>query len=286
VGAPPDAFFTRGQAWGFPPLHPERAREQGHRHLIACLRHHLEQAGALRIDHIMGLHRLFWVPKGMEPRDGVYVRYPAEELYSILCLESHRHRSLIVGENLGTVPAYVNRALARHGILGMYVAQYATTAKVAMALRPVPSRSVASINTHDMPPFAAFWRGLDIGDRRALGLLTQRGAERERQRRQALKRSLVSFLRRQGWLRGSASAFSVLRACLAHLAASPARLLLVNLEDLWLETKPQNVPGTVDERPNWRRKARHSLEALCQMPQVADTLREIDRLRRPGASSG
>src|SRR3990172_6909058 len=123
-GAPPDVVFTQGQDWGFPPLHPEAIREQGYRYVIAYLRHQLQHTTLLRIDHVMGLHRLFWIPKGLEARDGVCVRYPAEELYAIFCLESHRHRASIVGENLGTVPAYVNSAMARHNLHRMYVLQY------------------------------------------------------------------------------------------------------------------------------------------------------------------
>lgn len=280
-GAPPDAVFTQGQDWGFPPLHPEKIREQGYRYIIAYLRHHLRHAGLLRIDHVMGLHRLFWVPKGLEPGEGVYVRYPAEELYAILSLESHRHKSWIVGENLGTVPSYVNSTMARHRVHRMYVVQYELPSEPRRSLRAVPSDSVASLNTHDMPPFAAFWRGLDIKDRLELELLDEAGVQLERQNRLTHKETLVSFLQRKGWLEGSSSDVqAVLRAGLAYLASSPARVVLVNLEDLWLETLPQNVPGTGEERPNWRRKARYAFETFCQRPQVLDTLREIDLLRK------
>ncbi|HWO40542.1 MAG TPA: 4-alpha-glucanotransferase, partial [Candidatus Eisenbacteria bacterium] len=123
-GAPPDLFFTKGQNWGFPPLQPEALRRQGYRYYIESLRHHLRYSGMLRIDHVIGLHRLYWVPDGCDPADGVFVRYPAEEFYAVLNLESHRHQARIVGENLGTVPAYVNAALAEHNIHGMYVGQF------------------------------------------------------------------------------------------------------------------------------------------------------------------
>ncbi|MFQ5791616.1 MAG: 4-alpha-glucanotransferase, partial [Acidobacteriota bacterium] len=120
-GAPPDDFFVKGQNWGFPPLHPEKVREQAHRYTIACLRHHCRKAGILRIDHVMSLHRLFWIPRGGEVSDGAYVRRPAEELYAILTLESHRNKTLIVGEDLGTVPRAVRQAMARHRIFRSYV---------------------------------------------------------------------------------------------------------------------------------------------------------------------
>ncbi|MFQ5816643.1 MAG: 4-alpha-glucanotransferase [Terriglobia bacterium] len=286
-GAPPDAVFTGGQNWGFPPLHPETIRETGYRYFIACLRHHLNYARLLRLDHVMGLHRLFWIPKGMGSREGVYVRYRAEELYAILSLESHRHKAWIVGENLGTVPAYVNPTMRRHNIQRMYVAQYQLVANPRRALRAISNDSLASLNTHDMPLFAAFWQGLDIKDRLTLGLLNQTSARRERKPRLALKRALVKFFQREGLLkRSSRDAQSVIRSCLAHLAASPARAVVVNLEDLWLETQSQNVPGTGAERPNWRLKARHALEAFCQLPPIVATLREMNHLRRRGATLG
>ncbi|MFQ5892799.1 MAG: 4-alpha-glucanotransferase, partial [Nitrospinota bacterium] len=260
VGAPPDTFFTEGQTWDFPPLHPEQSRAQHYRYVIASLDHHLRAAGILRIDHVMGLHRLFWIPRGMGPAEGVYVRYPAEELYAIVSLASHRHKAWIIGENLGTVPYYVNPTMARHNIHRMYVLQYELTADRSRPLRAIHADSVASLNTHDMPPFAAFWQGLDIEDREAMGLLDEVGVRRERKRRESIKRALVGFLKRQGHLRGPATMQAVLRACLAHLSASPARVVLVNVEDLWQETEAQNVPGTGEERPNWRRKAAYGLE--------------------------
>src|SRR5205085_780734 len=114
AGAPPDAFFTKGQNWGFPPLQPDRLRERGYGHLIDCLRHHMSHSGILRIDHVMQLHRLFWIPQGMDAAGGVYVKYPAEELYAVLSVESHRNQAMIVGENLGTVPPEVYEAMDRH----------------------------------------------------------------------------------------------------------------------------------------------------------------------------
>jgi 4-alpha-glucanotransferase len=283
TGSPPDTFFTRGQNWGSPPLHPEAMRTQGYRYFIACLRHHLQYASILRLDHIMSLHHLYWIPSGMEAHEGVYVRYPSEELYAILSVESHKHGALIVGEDLGTVPRYVRKAMARHNIQRTYVVQFELRPERSRPLAPVPVASVATINTHDTPPFAAFWRGLDITDRLRRGLLDDSGARREEKSRDALKRSLLAFLRRRGLLReANPNEDAVLQACLALLSASPARVVLIGLEDLWLETQPQNVPGTAEEHPNWRRKAAFVLEAFCQMPQVLDTLREMNRRRGRG----
>ncbi len=282
-GAPPDSFFTKGQNWGFPPLHREALRRQGYRYYIRCVRHHLQQAKMLRIDHIMGLYRLYWVPDGFAPTEGVYVRYPAEEFFAVLNLESHRFKARIIGENLGTVPPAVNAAMVKHNILGMHVGQFGVTGNPEQALDPVPNHLVASLNTHDTPTFAGFWTGADIDDRRQLGLLTDETVARERQGREQQRAALAAYLKKTGLLNAeSADAAAVLRAWLSHLAAGDAEFLLINLEDLWLEPLPQNVPGTWEERPNWRRKVRYSLEQIRQMSGVRETLKAIDEIRRSG----
>jgi 4-alpha-glucanotransferase len=282
VGAPPDAFFTKGQNWGFPPLCPQKLRTQDYRYIINCLRHHLRAAGILRIDHVMGLHRLYWVPTGLEAADGVYVRYNAEELYAILSLESHRHKSWIVGENLGTVPYYVNPTMDRHNIFRMYVLQYELSSDRPRPVRAVGPDSVASLNTHDMPTFKAYWEGLDVEDRKELGLLNEAGARRERKNREAIKEALIRYLLGKGLINAPVSTESTLRACLAHLSESQARVILVNLEDLWLETDPQNVPGTFKERPNWKRKAAYNMEDFLELPEVIKTLQELNYRRKRG----
>jgi 4-alpha-glucanotransferase len=283
-GAPPDGFFTKGQNWGFPPLHPEGLRQQGYRYYIQCLRHHLQHAGMLRIDHVMGLHRLYWIPHGFSAAEGAYVHYPAEEFYAILSLESHRNQAQIVGENLGTVPPYVNAALAKHSICGMHVGQFAVTTDRGNALAEAPPDSVSCLNTHDTPTFAGFWNEADIQDRLDLGLLSPPQAETHRHERSAQREALIAYLTSRGWLsEGSGEAVNILRAWLCHLASGNTCLVLVNLEDLWLEMAPQNVPGTWEERPNWKRKARFSLERLHGMDSVAEILKTIHTIRRRGS---
>jgi 4-alpha-glucanotransferase len=234
----------------------------------------------------MGLHRLLWIPQGMEAHQGVYVRYAAEELSAILNLESHRHQVGLVGENLGTVPTYVNTTMARHHLYRMYVMQYELVPASSGSPRAVPRNAVASLNTHDMPSFAAYWQGLDITDRFDRGLLTQEDAVCERRNRQGLLQALQELLQQQRLLPdATADAQAVLSACLAFLSTSPGRVVLVNLEDLWLETRPQNVPGTSSERPNWQRKAGYSLEKFRHLPQVLATLRTVNHLRQQGRMS-
>jgi len=278
-GAPPDNFFTRGQNWGFPPLHPDGLRRQGYRYYIQCLRHHLRRAGMLRIDHVMGLHRLYWIPRGFGPTEGVYVHYPAEEFYAIVSLESHRHQARIVGENLGTVPPYVNSALARHGIHGMHVSQFC----IADPQRAMADArgTVASLDTHDTPTFAGFWQERDIQDRIDLGLLSAADAEIQRRERAAGRAVLVAYLKAGGWFQEEApELLTVLRAWLSELARGDAYLVLISLEDLWLEPLPHNVPGTWEERPNWKRKTRFSLEQIREMDSVSEILQAIGKIRR------
>ena len=272
-GAPPDSFFAGGQNWGFPPLHPDTSRGRAYGYVRAYLRHHLRHAGILRLDHVMSLHRLFWVPHGYEPRQGVYVGYPAEEWYAVLSLESHHSRTALVGEDLGTVPASVRPAMARHGILRSQVLQFAVP-------RRMPARAVASLNTHDSAPFAAFWRGMEGRERVECGFLELadlRQAEIEHEDR---KRALLAFLKAHGWLEGrTPDSQAVYAACVSYMAASPAQFVLINLEDVWGETQRQNMPGTGQERPNWRRKARYGLETFSHMPRLLEVVRQVYSLR-------
>ncbi len=279
-GAPPDGLFIKGQNWGFPPLNPEHIRQQGYRYYIDCLRHHMGTASMLRIDHVMGLHRAFWIPEGFGATDGVYVHYRAEEFYAVLNLESHRHQVEIIGENLGTVPDYVNEAMTRHSIRGIHVGQFGVKTDPWAALDEMPASVVASLNTHDTATFMGFWQAKDIADRVALALLEAAPAENERCYRAAQREALIAFLRARDLLSDDASAAAVLKGWLTYLAGQPAEFLQINLEDLWLEPAPQNVPGTWQERPNWQRRSRHSLEALRRMRPVSDFLQTISDIRK------
>ena len=276
-GCPPDPVFTRGQYWGFPPLHPERIREQGYRYVRAFLSHQAKHAGIVRIDHMPVFHRLYWVPHGMEAKDGVYVRYHSEELYALFNIESHRHKTRLVGEDLGTVPPEVPESMARHNVGRMYVIQYGLTADPKAASPPVPEGAVASVNTHDMPPFEAYRRGEDLRLRQELGLLGDADPEREAEQRQAMIDALARFLAAAGYPVSEPNPNALLQSCLAFLANSPASVTLLNLEDLWRETEPQNTPSTGPERPNWRMRAKYSLEQMLALPEVRETFRRMQQ---------
>ncbi|CAN5745165.1 4-alpha-glucanotransferase [soil metagenome] len=272
VGAPPDIYNRAGQNWGFPPIRPEASRQDGHRYWRESLRTLLRPSGALRVDHVMALHRLFWIPDGMPASEGVYVRYPADELHAVLALESRRHHCAVVGEDLGTVPDEVPRAMTRNGLLRMYVLPFELDAETGV--KPVKPESQVSLNTHDMPTFARFAEALDSPEMAAL------------RRRLEAEGHLPDPDPGPGPYpdadRDDAFTPALLLACLRLLADSPARLLLVNLEDLWLEERPQNVPGTGHEGGSWTRRARYTLGELDDVPEVRAALAEIRRLR-PGA---
>ena len=293
AGAPPDPFFVGGQSWGFPPLHPEHQRRDGYRYLRRVLATAMAASGVLRIDHVMSLHRLFWVPAGRPATEGAYVHYPAEELYALMTLESHRNRTVLVGEDLGTVPEVVETSLPDHGIHRMHVLQFALGADEDHPVGEIPDDVLAALDTHDTPTFPAFLDGLDLARRLEDGQLEPEQAERERAGRESVRRALAEHLKRRGLLSredsaGTAdeapTAAAVSRAALELLAESPAPMLLVNLEDLWGETEPQNVPGTGPDSEtgagNWRRKATKTLEEIQQDPEVIAVVDRIDTKRK------
>ncbi|WP_334143661.1 4-alpha-glucanotransferase [Rhabdothermincola sp.] len=279
TGAPPDDFFSGGQDWGFPPIQPDASRAQGHRHVAECLRHHMKVAGMVRLDHVMQLHRLYWVPEGLGATRGVYVRYPRQELFAVVAIESVRNSCLVVGEDLGTVPDEVREAMGRHGLMGMYVAQFQLPSATGAELPSPPPRALASVNTHDTPTFTGFLRALDIAGRFELGLLDEWDAARERTEREQAVANLVRFLAERGLLEEPGGEHEILRGLLRFLGESDAPAVLVMLDDLWGETDPHNVPGTPLDRPNWVQRMARSLASLAGDRSVLDDLAALERSR-------
>lgn len=283
AGAPPDALFSEGQNWGGAPPHPWGLRKSHYRYFIDSVRAHLEHAGMLRIDHALGLHRMYWVPDGASPKDGLYVHYQAGEMYAILSLESHRQQCAVTGEDLGTVPDYVRPSMQRHGLSRLYVGQFSVPSRPGESMYEPPRDVVASLNTHDTPTWAGFYEGLDVDDRQGMGLLDADEAKAEHvARREALART-AAFLRKQGFLAEveEPDGETMMRAMTEFLAASDAELVIVTLEDLWMESQPQNVPGTpADARPNWRRKMQPSLETILGNRQAREILEMVHQTRK------
>jgi len=288
VGAPPDEFNPAGQNWGLPPFVPARLRAAAYAPFVALLRANMRQLRALRIDHVMGLERLYWVPSGASPTEGAYVSYPLEDLLGILALESERAACLVVGEDLGTVSARLRTELERFGLLSYRILYFEREADGAF--KPpgsYPALALAAATTHDLATLAGFWEGRDIAVRGALGLYPSDEIRRQQivERSQMRAQLLLALDREQLLPEGMgldpvgvpAMTPALARAIQAWLARSPARLLAVQLEDVTLAADQVNLPGTTAERyPNWRRKLTEDIETLVldeRAVRLADALR-------------
>lgn len=268
AGAPPDDFFPGGQNWGFHPAKPEAFLGEGFPYFRAVFSRAMRFCDVLRLDHVMSFHRLFWIPKGFSAHEGAYVHYPSEIIYRLATLESHRHHTRLVGEDLGTVPSYVRRAMASHGFARTWVFQFEASPQCRQPSATAPRGSLAALNTHDTPPFAAFWHGSDIEDRADLGLLDPSGAAREAARRSQVRNHIRNLAGGGEQDVFSDEARAVMALLLKDLMGSRARWELINLEDLWGERRQQNWPGVGLERPSWRRKFSRSLQSLAADPEV------------------
>ena len=255
VGAPPDEFNQRGQNWTLPPWHPGRLAAQAGRPLAELIAACTRNSGGLRVDHVMGLARLWWIPAGMSPDQGTYVRYDHELMGGVLAAEVARAGALAIGEDLGTVEPWLRKFLAGRQILGTSMLWFERRAD-GTPRRPGGWRRgcLATVGTHDMPPAAAFLTGEQVTIRAELGLLTQPEAD-ERAAAGAEMSRWLAMLAREGLLarhagRPSPEEFTV--ALYGYLTRTPAVLIGVSLADAAGERRPQNMPGTVDEYPNWR----------------------------------
>ena len=281
VGAPPDAFNQRGQAWGLPPWRPDRLAETGYAAYRDMLRALLGHADGLRIDHVAGLFRLWWVPPGRSPDRGTYVHYDAAAMLAVLTLEASRAGAAVVGEDLGTVEPEVTEALHSRNMLGSTVLWFARDPERDDRLMPPaqwPEEAVATISTHDLPTAAGFLSGEHVRARAGLGLLDDVPAE---ERRAAADRDeLVALLVAEGVLTSAdAPEEEIVVAMHALLARSRCRLVLASPYDVVGETRQPNLPGTIDEYPNWRLPLPLSLEELRDDPRVT---RVVAALRSGG----
>ena len=254
VGAPPDPYNQNGQNWTQPPWRPDRLADTAYgpfREMVATI---LRHAGGIRVDHVIGLFRLWWIPDGSGPTEGTYVRYDQEAMIGILALEAHRAEALVVGEDLGTVEPWVRDYLRERGILGTSILWFEFEWEAGGApLRPEWWREycLASVTTHDLPPTAGYLAGDHVRLRDELGVLT-RSLEAELEADEKDRQAWLDNLRDLGVLAEDADVQETIRALHRYLTRTPSRLLCLSLADAVGDRRPQNQPGTIDEYPNWR----------------------------------
>ena len=266
AGAPPDRFNESGQDWGLPPFVPHRLQLAAYRPFIEMLRASLRHAGGLRIDHVLGLFRLWWVPAGHDPRDGAYVTYPTDELLEIVALESHRAGAIVIGEDLGTVPAGVRHELRRRRLLSTRLAMFERRPPARW-----PRRALAAVTTHDLPTVAGVMSGADLADQAASGVTPdRRGLQLVRSR-----------LMRVAGAGRDAGVREVLLGLHRAVSGSPSMLVAATLEDALGVAERPNMPGTAQRRPaNWSRPLPMTIDEVAEDPGVRAL---IEALRRePG----
>ncbi|MFM2483316.1 4-alpha-glucanotransferase [Celerinatantimonas sp. YJH-8] len=284
VGAPPDILGPLGQNWMLPPIDPEKLKQAHYQPFIEMLRANMQGCGALRLDHVMGLLRLWWIPKQAGARNGAYVRYPIDALLSILALESHRHHCMVIGEDLGTVPQEIVDKLKRYGVLSYKVLYFEKDKQHRFhAPEDYPHQSIATITTHDLPTLSGFFQHLDLQRGEQLGLypnpVVLAGLHEER--RQDCRELVQAIAQTQTFDADDASQFN--RAAHLFLSESQSALLGLQPED-WLEmTQPVNIPGTETEYPNWRRKLTLETTQIFNLPRVQELLAALrqDRSLKP-----
>jgi 4-alpha-glucanotransferase len=261
VGAPPDIFNTAGQDWGLTTLSPAGLRATGYAAFIETLRAGMRHAGGIRIDHAMGLQRIWVIPEGASPGDGVYLHLPQKDLTGLIALESQRHRAIVVGEDLGTVSHGFRENLERAGIMGMQVLWF-ERGRTGSFVRPRRWRreAVAMTTTHDLPTVAGWWTERDIDWRARVSGLPETGVARDRRKRREDRKTLWAAFVRAKCARakapGRAEPRPAVDAAAAYIGSSSSALAIIPLEDLTAEAEQPNLPGTIDEHPNWRRRDR------------------------------
>ncbi len=272
VGSPPDDFSPKGQDWAFPPPNSVRHREDGYRLFVESIRKNCRHGGALRIDHVMRLFRLFWIPDGVDATEGAYVRERNEDFVRILALESVRNRVVVVGEDLGTVEPSIRETLARFGILSYRLFYFEKNESGEFRRSDeYPQQALVSSTTHDLPTLAGFWVGADITARRAAGIIDDEVQHAQFEQRRTEKQKMLDVLFQLKLLREdlprTAEAYAELtgelhNAIVGFLAMTPSQLLAINQEDLTKEMNQQNLPGSTWQYPNWGRKMRFTIEQL------------------------
>lgn len=292
IGAPPDVFNEQGQDWGLAPLSPLAMARDGAAPFRTLIDAATAQAGALRIDHAMGLWQLFLIPPHARATEGTYARYPLADMLTALSAASRKNRTIIIGEDLGNVPPGFQAVMAACNILSYRILFFERRANGFIPPSEYPEKALACLSTHDLPTFRGWWRGDDIALRLRFGLIGEKSARAQDKARLAERADLLQDLQSAGLLSPAVAAAilpedapeALVTAVHAHLAGAPSRLFAVRLEDLAGEVAPVNIPATVDEYPNWRQKLGLTLDDLAQSALCRDTLRVV-ALARAGQSA-
>ncbi|NHB93861.1 4-alpha-glucanotransferase [Photorhabdus cinerea] len=290
VGAPPDALGPLGQNWGLPPMNPHVLQTQSYQPFINLLRTNMTYCGALRIDHVMSMLRLWWIPYGETADKGAYVHYPVDDLMAILALESQRHRCMIIGEDLGIVPEEIVGKLRDSGVYSYKVFYFERHGNGEYrAPENYPTQAMATITTHDLPTLRGFWQSDDLTLGESLKLYPDKDLLQELYtERQANKQGLLEGLHRYGYIPEHISHIAkevamspvINQGLHRYISHSTCSLLGLQPED-WLDMdKPVNVPGTIMEYPNWRRKLNTTLESMFDDDHVNQLLKDVDKCRK------
>lgn len=280
IGAPPDLFNARGQGWGITSFSPQGLRMSGFAGFREMLGAAFRNAGGIRVDHVLGLRRLWLVPEGASPKDGAYLRYPLEDMLRLVALESHLNKGVVIGEDLGTVPTGFRPKLEKAGLAGMRVLWFEKQGKRFTSPMKWTPGAVSMTSTHDLATVAGWWQGRDMEWRQKLDL---KPLEKE-ENREAERRALWSALKASGVAQGKQppkeEAAAVADAAAAHIGRAACHLALLPLEDALAAPEQPNLPGTTDEHPNWRRRFEAPVERMLADPAVENRLRGLARARR------
>ncbi|SDI44509.1 4-alpha-glucanotransferase [Paraburkholderia phenazinium] len=296
VGAPPDLFNQAGQAWGLTTFSPRAMRTQGFSAFIDMLRAAFAHAGGVRIDHILGLRRLWLVPDGESAANGAYLRYPLEDMLRLIALESWRHRSIVIGEDLGTVPPGFRERIEEHGIAGIRVLWFEGSEWGRGFKQPQrwDRNAVATTTTHDLPTVTGWWRGADIIWRNRIGQTMPRADGRDPVEVAQAERAEDRTLLWEAFQQAGVAARDVpapppesapVDEALAFVSATPAPIVTYPLEDLLALEEQPNLPGSIDEHPNWRRRLALSIDELFEDPAFCDRLLAVERARSATAAA-
>ena len=274
IGAPPDPFSREGQNWGLPPYNPLALRSTRYAAFIDLIRANMRHCRALRLDHAMGLQHLYWVPDGHFAVDGAYVSYPLHDLLGILALESHRNKCLVIAEDLGTVPEGFRQRIAQADMLSYRVLLFERASGTQSFLPPsnYPKLSIAVAGNHDLSTLRAWWEGADLDLKANMGLIHNSEAlERERRQREYDRGQLLEALRAEGLISsdGHMASAELIAVVHSYLCRTGSVLAVAQLDDITREVEPVNIPGTVDQYPNWRRRLSISLEDLATCPEFS-----------------